>query len=89
MVGFDLSWKCSPAARERLIFPAPVFVAGSTAALPFRDNTFDCVTCGYVLEHLPDPAMDSANSPESLRPGGVVLLLATEDSFSGLLTSHT
>ncbi|MCA9065680.1 MAG: methyltransferase domain-containing protein, partial [Planctomycetaceae bacterium] len=57
--------------------------------MPFRDDSFDCITCGYVLEHLPDPVPGLTEFARVLRPGGVVLLLATEDSLSGLLTSHT
>ncbi|MFM8478514.1 MAG: class I SAM-dependent methyltransferase [Planctomycetaceae bacterium] len=89
IVGFDLSWEMLRRARERLNSPRPVFVAADMRALPFRDNSFDCVTCGYVLEYLPDPRDGLREFARVLRPGGVVLLLATEDSVSGLLTSHT
>ncbi len=89
VVGFDLSWEMLRRARERLQSSRPVFVAADMRALPFRDETFDCVTCGYVLEYLPDPTDGLREFARVLRPGGTILLLATEDSFSGLLTSHT
>lgn len=89
VVGFDLSWEMLKRARERLQSDRPVFVAADMRALPFRDNSFDCVTCGYVLEYLPDPTDGLREFARVLRPGGIILLLATEDSFSGLLTSHT
>jgi ubiquinone/menaquinone biosynthesis C-methylase UbiE len=67
----------------------PVFVAADMTRLPFADASFDCVTCGWVLEHLPDPRPGLAELGRVLRPGGSLLLLATEDTYSGLLTSHT
>jgi len=89
VVGFDLSWEMLKRARERLRSDRPVFVAADMRALPFRDSSFDCVTCGYVLEYLPDPVDGLREFARVLRPGGIILLLATEDSLSGLLTSHT
>lgn len=89
VIGFDLSWEMLKRARERLDSDRPVFVAADMRALPFRDASFDCVTCGYVLEYLPDPADGLREFARVLRPGGTILLLATEDSFSGLMTSHT
>ena len=89
IVGFDLSAEMLRRARERLKSDRPMFVSADMRALPFRDESFDCVTCGYVLEYLPDPTPGLAEFARVLRPGGTILLLATEDSFSGLLTSHT
>ena len=76
-------------ARERLQSDRPYFVAADMMEMPFRDNTFDCITCGYVLEHIPDPFPGLSEFARVLKPGGTALLLVTEDSFSGLLTSHT
>jgi SAM-dependent methyltransferase len=89
IVGFDLSAEMLRRARERLASTRPLFVAADMMQMPFRDGAFDCITCGYVLEHIPDPLPGLSEFARVLRPGGVVLLLATEDSFSGLLTSHT
>lgn len=89
IVGFDLSWEMLRRARERLKSDRPVFVAADMMRLPFRDESFDCVTCGYVLEYLPDPKDGLREFARVLRPGGKILLLATEDSLSGFLTSQT
>lgn len=89
IVGFDLSAEMLRRARGRLKSDRPVFVAANMVNMPFRDESFDCITCGYVLEHLPDPEPGLAEFARVLKPGGTILLLATEDSLSGLLTSRT
>lgn len=87
--GFDLSHEMLKRARERLQSDRPFFVSADMMHLPFQDDTFDCITCGYVLEHIPDPQPGLAEFARVLKPGGTALLLVTEDSLSGLLTSHT
>ena len=89
IVGFDLSYEMLKRARERLQSDRPACVAADVLEMPFRDNTFDCITCGYVLEHIPDPFPGLSEFARVLKPGGTALLLVTENSFSGLVTSHT
>jgi SAM-dependent methyltransferase len=64
------------------------FLSADLAALPFETASFDCITCGYVLEHLPDPRPGLAEIARILRPGGRLLLLTTEDSLAGAWTSR-
>jgi ubiquinone/menaquinone biosynthesis C-methylase UbiE len=66
----------------------PVYTIADLSRLPFADGSFDCVTCGYVLEHVPDPRQGLQEVYRVLRPGGRMLLFATEDSFSGAWTSR-
>ena len=68
--------------------PRPCFIAADVARLPFADETFDCVTCGYVLEYLPDPLPGLAELRRVLKPGGSLLLAATEDTFTGFLNGR-
>ncbi|MGE3317392.1 MAG: class I SAM-dependent methyltransferase, partial [Planctomycetaceae bacterium] len=89
LVGFDLSHAMLRRARLRLKSQRPSYVTGDLMHLPFADDTFDCATCGYVIEHLPDPRPGLKEIERVLRPGGSVLILATEDTFSGALTSRT
>ena len=56
--------------------------------LPFADGSFDCITCSYVLEHLPDPQPGLAEIARVLAKGGRMFLLTSEDNLSGALTSR-
>jgi ubiquinone/menaquinone biosynthesis C-methylase UbiE len=84
----DLSQKMLCRARNRLKSTHPSHVAADLTNLPFADESFDCITCGYVLEHLPQAGPGLAELSRVLRPGGRMLLLTTEDSFSGAWTSR-
>ncbi|MGC4004197.1 MAG: class I SAM-dependent methyltransferase [Pirellulales bacterium] len=85
---FDLSYEMLRRARARMKSDRPVYMAADLSHLPFADATFDCVTCGFVLEHLPDPKIGLAELARVMSPGGRMLLLTTEDSFSGAFTSY-
>jgi SAM-dependent methyltransferase len=84
----DLSRQMLRRARTRLKSSRPSFVTADLSALPFADASFDGVTCGYVLEHLPDPRMGLAELSRVMKPGGRMFLLTTEDNFSGAWTSR-
>jgi ubiquinone/menaquinone biosynthesis C-methylase UbiE len=88
IVGTDLSLTMLRRARRRLKSDRPSLVVADLSALPFADESFDGITCGYVLEHLPDPAVGLAELARVLKPGGRMLLLTTEDNFSGAWTSR-
>lgn len=85
---FDLSPEMLRRARTRLKSSRPRFVVADVTRLPFPDGCFDCVTCGYVLEHIPDPRLALAELSRVMMPGARMLLLATEDNFSGAWTSR-
>jgi len=84
----DLSRQMLIRARQRLKSRAPAFVTADLSFLPFADESFDGITCGYVLEHLPEPQMGLAELARVMRPGGRMFLLTTEDNFSGAWTSR-
>ena len=84
----DLSPQMLRRARNRLKSPVPNHVAADLSHLPFADESFDCVTCGYVLEHLPEARLGLAELARVMKPGGRMLLLTTEDNFSGAWTSR-
>jgi ubiquinone/menaquinone biosynthesis C-methylase UbiE len=84
----DLSQKMLARARRRLNSGRPAFIVADMTALPFPDASFDGITCGYVLEHVPDPEQGLSELSRVLQPGGRLLLLTTEDNFSGAWTSR-
>lgn len=84
----DLSVKMLRRARTRLKSKRPNFLSADLTCLPFADGSFDCVTCGYVLEHLPDARLGLAELARVMRPGARMLLLTTEDNLSGAWTSR-
>jgi len=88
ITGIDISHKMLGRARRRLKSDRPRFIAADLTQLPFPDSFFDCVTCGYVLEHLPNAYAGLAEISRVMTPGGRLLLFATEDSFSGAWTSR-
>jgi ubiquinone/menaquinone biosynthesis C-methylase UbiE len=89
LVAFDLSHRMLRRARTRLHSHRPSYVAGDLTQLPFADNSFDCITCGWVIEHLPDPRPGLREFFRVLQPGGRLFLLATEDTLQGLVVSRT
>ncbi|MCA9040380.1 MAG: class I SAM-dependent methyltransferase [Planctomycetaceae bacterium] len=88
-VAFDLSHQMLKRARLRLKDSRPNFVSGDLMKLPFADESFDCITCGWVIEHLPDPIPGLKEMGRVLTPGGSILIMATEDTFAGAMTSRT
>lgn len=89
IVAADLSHRMLKRAKNRLKTDRPGFIAADLTRLPFADASFDCVTCGWVIEHLPDPQPGLREMCRVLRPGGSLLLLATEDTVTGALNSRT
>jgi ubiquinone/menaquinone biosynthesis C-methylase UbiE len=85
---FDLSHEMLRRARHRLRSDRPRFIVADLTRLPFQTASFDCVTCGYVLEHLPDPRLGLSELSRVMQPGARMLLLTTEDTFSGACTSR-
>ena len=85
----DLSDQMLQRAARRVDSDVPDYVAADMTALPFADETFDAVTLGYVIEHLDDPRPGLREVRRVLRPGGRMLLLATEDSMLGAFVSMT
>lgn len=90
VVACDLSPQMLRRARSRhaRTDSRPWYIAADMMHLPFADDSFDCVTCGYVLEYLPDPFPGLAELRRVLKPGGSLLLAATEDTYSGFLNGR-
>jgi ubiquinone/menaquinone biosynthesis C-methylase UbiE len=85
---FDLSFEMLRRARTRLRSNVPRHLVADLTRLPFADESFDCVTCGYVLEHVPNARLGLAELSRVMSPGGRLLLLTSEDTFCGAWTSR-
>ena len=62
-------------------------VRGSAFALPFSDQSFDCLISQEVIEHLPYDEVLFTEMRRVLRPGGV-LILGTPDYASWLMANY-
>jgi len=88
LTSFDLSQKMLERSRKRLGNPRVTHAAADLTRLPYADATFDAVVSGWVLEHLPDPRPGLRELARVLKPGARLLLLATEDTFTGAMCSR-
>lgn len=88
LTSFDYSLQMLHRARRRLHSDRVTQVAADLTRLPYADASFDAIVCGWVLEHLPDPAMGLRQLARVLQPGGKLLLLCTEATFTGAMCSR-
>jgi len=88
ITGIDISLEMLRRARKRIDDDRVNLMVADLAQLPFADETFDCVTCGYVLEYLPEASWGLAEMARVMTPGGRLLLLASEENFVGAMTSR-
>jgi SAM-dependent methyltransferase len=88
LTAFDLSPNMLRRARARLHNDRVSFAVADLTRLPYAAGAFDAVVCGWVLEHLPDPRPGLRELARVLRPGGKLLLLSTEDTFTGAWCSR-
>lgn len=71
----DLTPAMLAKARERSVnvgVPAIAFVAADMTALPFADDSFDCITCRFGLMFPADRVAAAREALRVLRPGGRV-----------------
>ena len=87
ITGFDLSQRMLKRARRRVKSSRVTLVSADLTRLPYPDAYFDAVVCGWVLEHLPDPLPGLRELARVLQPGGKMLLMTTEDTFTGSMCS--
>lgn len=84
----DLSQKMLERTAKRFNDPRVTYVSADLAQLPFEDATFDCATCGWVLEYLPDPEPGLKELARVVKPGGRILLQVTESTVFGAMSSR-
>jgi ubiquinone/menaquinone biosynthesis C-methylase UbiE len=88
ITAFDLSQQMLRRARKRLKGDRITHVAADLTRLPYADDTFDAIVCGWVLEHLPDPLPGLRELARVLQPRGKLLLMATENTLFGAFSSR-
>ena len=74
VTGLDFSPAMLALARERV--PGTMLVEGDAADLPFEDASFDAVTIGLGLPHVPEPGRVLAEARRVLRPRGRIAFTA-------------
>jgi len=72
VIGLDASIGMIAESRRQLNAPA---IQSFAEALPFADDTFDFLSMGYAMRHLPDLAAGFREYFRVLKPGGRVLIL--------------
>src|SRR5438309_2935940 len=88
ITAFDLSRNMLARARRRLNSDRVTHAAADLTRLPYADAAFDAIVCGWVLEHLPDPRPGLRELARVLKPGGRLLLMCTENTFTGAWCSR-
>lgn len=74
VTGLDLDQPTIAAARAKYVAPGLRFEAGSVAAMPFADASFDSVVSFETLEHLAEQKAMLAEIRRVLRPDGVLII---------------
>jgi ubiquinone/menaquinone biosynthesis C-methylase UbiE len=88
LTAFDLSPQMLKRAQARLPSVRVTHALADLTRLPYANETFDAIVCGWVLEHLPDPRPGLTELARILKPGGKLLLMATEDTLTGAMCSR-
>jgi len=79
-IGVDIEHKFLRTVKNR--FPGTHLINGDAYAMPFRDNSVDCVLSVYCFEHLRRLPLCLANIRRVLRPEGHLLVgLPAEGGF--------
>lgn len=85
VVGCDFSPRMLRVAAESPFGDAVRWRLADALELPFPDESFDCVTSGYLLRNVTDVGRALREQARVLRPGGRLVCLETAPPPKGLL----
>jgi len=76
LYGLDITPKMVEVAKRKFINDPDVEITlGSAIKMPYKDNSFDYVTCASSFHHHPDPLQSAKEMVRVLKPGGKLLIL--------------
>lgn len=76
LFGLDITPKMVEVAKVKFNNnPEVKITLGSAIKMPYKDNSFDYVTCASSFHHHPDPAISIKEMVRVLKPGGKLLIL--------------
>ena len=74
LVAIDFSFKMLTAAASHGFDVQPVFLNAGVAAIPFKQGSFDKVTCFSAFPHFPDKAKALSEMVRVLKKGGALFI---------------
>lgn len=76
LYGLDITPKMVKVAKRKFINdPSVKITLGSAIHIPYKDGSFDYVTCASSFHHHPDPLKSIKEMVRVLKPGGKLLIL--------------
>lgn len=76
LFGLDITSKMVEVAKRKFANDPNVEITlGSAIKMPYKNNTFDYVTCASSFHHHPDPLKSAKEMVRVLKPGGKLLIL--------------
>lgn len=79
--GLDISYKAIESLRKN--FPTINYIVGDVRDLPLKDNLFDYITAGEVLEHMEKPDEALKEMTRILKVGGIMALSVPNNDMGG------
>lgn len=88
IIGIDQEQKWIEKSQNTKIARKAIYQVANAFELPFKNNTFDMVTCQTVLIHLKDPQKAIQELVRVLKPGGLLAVAEPNNSVQQLVRSN-
>lgn len=83
-VGIDISWEAirfAGSEKQRLRFNSLEFAVSNVFNTPFKNNLFDTVYLGQVLEHIPNEDKALREAQRILKPDGLLVITVPKENL--------